>query len=225
MAANPTGSFKRGQIDRANSRVVIAAGIAAFIVIFCGVASKTLISQASYQNRIISAKRTAVNQLKSDLQSAQTLRTAYDSFNNSQTNILGGSSNGTGALDGNNTKLVLDALPSSYDFPALATSLEKLISATGATIVGITGTDDEIAQAQNQTSSNPQPIAIPFQVSVSGNYTQIQSLISAFQRSIRPVQVQSLKLSGDQSSLTLNVTAQTFYQPAKSLNISSKVVK
>ena len=225
MAVKPTSSTKRGQIDQANSRVVIAAGIAAFVVIFCGVASRALISQASYQNRIISTKRAAVNQLKADVVSAKTLRTAYDQFNGAQTNVLGGSATGSGALDGTNTKIVLDALPSSYDFPALATSLEKLIVSSGMTIVGISGTDDEVAQSQNQSSSKPLPVAMPFQVSVSGDYGKIQSLVSTFEHSIRPIQIQSLKLSGDQSSLTLTVAAQTFYQPAKSLNITTKVVK
>lgn len=225
MATKPNSSTKRGQIDQANSRVVIAAGIAAFVVIFCGVASRTLISQASYQNRIIDTKRTAVNQLKADIDSTKTLRTAYDQFNGAETNVLGGSATGNGAMDGTNTKIVLDALPSSYDFPALATSLEKLIVTSGLTIVGISGTDDEVAQSQNQSSSTPQPVAMPFQVSVSGDYGKIQSLISTFEHSIRPIQIHDLKLSGDQSSLTLTVTAQTFYQPAKSLNITTKVVK
>lgn len=225
MAVKPNDATKRGQIDRANSRVVIAAGVAAFVVIFCGVASRTLISQASYQNRIISAKRAAVNQLKTDVDSSKTLRTAYDEFNGAQTNVLGGSATGTGALDGTNTTIVLDALPSNYDFPALATSLEKLMVANGLTIVGIGGTDDEVAQAKNQSSSTPQPIVMPFQVSVGGDYAHIQALVSTFEHSIRPIQIQTLKLSGDQSALTLNITAQTFYQPAKSLNITTKVIQ
>lgn len=225
MEAKIAPASKRGQIDKANSKVVIWAAIAAFVIIFCGVAGKQLISQATYQNRIISAKKSAVNLLKGDVASAQTLRESYDKFNGMDKNVLGGMANGNGPLDGSNTTIVLNALPSSYDFPAMATSLEKLISASGLTIVSISGTDDEVTQSQNQSSSSPTPIAIPFQVTVTGDYAKIQTLIGTFNSSIRPIQIQSITLSGDQSALTMNINAQTFYQPAKSLNITTKVVK
>lgn len=225
MEAKIAPASKRGQIDKANSKVVTWAAVAAFVVIFCAVAGKELISQATYQNRIINAKKDAVKQLKEDISSAESLKASYTEFDGADKNVLGGQAKGNGPLDGSNTKIVLDALPSNYDFPALATSLEKLIVANNLTIVGISGTDDEVTQAQNQTSASPTPVAIPFQVTVSGDYSKIQSLMSTFYSSIRPIQIQSLTLSGDQSALTMNVTAQTYYQPAKSLKITTKVVK
>jgi hypothetical protein len=66
---------------------------------------------------------------------------------------------------------------------------------------------------------------MPFQLAVTGKYSQIQQLISEFEHSIRPFQIQTLSLSGDQDNLTLTMTAQTFYQPAKTLNFKTEVVK
>lgn len=218
-------SGKRALIDKANTTVVIITGVAAFIVVFCLIATKTLVGQASYQNRIISAKRIAVKQLQADITASDQLKTSYDAFTSTSQNVLGGNPSGTGAQDGNNAKIVLDALPSSYDFPALTTSLESLLGTQPVQIQSISGTDDELAQGANQSSITPQPVPIPFQVSVTGDYAGIQGVVSSFEHSVRPMQIQTLDLSGNSSKLTLNITAQTFYQPAKSLNISKKVVK
>ncbi len=218
------GSTKRALIDQANTRVVIFTGVAAFVFIFCAVATKTLAAQVQYQNHVISAKKVAVNQLKADLTAVNSLKSSYVAFTTTPQNVLGGNPTGTGPQDGDNAKIVLDALPSSYDFPALATSIDSLLSSQGVKITSITGTDDQIAQSTNKTSSAPTPVLMPFQVAVEGDYPHIQGLISTFENSIRPIQIQSLTISGGQSDLSLNVTAQTYYQPSKSLNITSKVV-
>lgn len=218
-------STKRALIDRANTNVVVLTSVAAFVLVFCGVATKTLISQAAYQNRVISQKRAALNLIKSDIGNVTKLKTSYSDFSGKPVNVLGGSSTGTGAQDGNNAKLVLDALPSGYDFPALATSLDKLLGSQQVTITSITGTDDELAQKANNSSAVPTPVEMPFQVAVTGSYDNIQTLVSTFEKSIRPIKIQTMDIAGNQSALSLTVTAETFYQPAKSLSITTKVVK
>ena len=123
-----TPSTKRALIDKANTAVVVAVSVATSLAVFSLVATKTLISQASYQNRVISAKRDAVNQLKSDLSAVQSLKKSYDAFNSTPQNAIGGDPNGSSRQDGTNSTIVLDALPSTYDFPALTTSLETLLA-------------------------------------------------------------------------------------------------
>jgi len=212
-------------IDQANTTIVVSAAIAAFLLVFTLVATKTLIGQAFYQNRVVNTKKTALKTLKADLNARTDLSNSYQSFVNTPTNLIGGSSTGTGDRDGDNGKIVLDALPPSYDFPALATSLEKILTTQGLQIQSISGTDDEVAQQNNSQSSAPQPVAIPFQLQVSGSYAAIQNLAKTFEASIRPFQIQTMSLSGSQSSMTLSITAQTYYQPAKQLQITTEVVK
>lgn len=217
---------KRALIDKANSSIVGIAAIAAFVTIFSLVASKTLFSQLTYQNRVLKEKHATVARLRSDITAANQLETSYKAFTTTTTNVINGDANGTGERDGNNAKIILDALPSNYDFPALTTSIEKLITSTnGLKITSITGTDDEVAQSANSTSSTPAAVAMPFTVTVQGNYQAIQELVGKFEKSIRPIQVQSLTLTGDQTDLTMTLSAQTFYQPAKALTIGTKVVK
>lgn len=223
--ANTIPSSKRALIDKANTAVVVVVSVAAFLAVFSLVATKTLISQAAYQNRVISGKRGAVNQLKADLSAIQRLNKSYNAFNSTTQNAIGGNPAGAGQQDGTNSKIVLDALPSTYDFPALTTSLESLLSTQNVKINTISGTDDEVAQSSNQSSSSPSPIAIPFQLSVTSNYDSIKNVVSTFERSIRPIQLTTLDLSGDQKNLNLAVNAETYYQPAKALTINTKVVK
>lgn len=218
-------STKRALIDKTNSKIVAYTAVAAFMVVFTLVASKTLISQAMYQNRVISAKKTAVSQLKTDIQQTSSLVTAYKAFVDTPQNVLGGNPSGSGPKDGDNAQVVLDALPSAYDFPAMATSLEKLLTSQNVQIQSITGTDDEVAQSGNQSSGSPAPVAMPFQISVTGNYQAIQHLVEAFNASIRPFQIQTMQLSGNESNMTLTMSAQTFYQPQKVFNVSTKVVQ
>jgi hypothetical protein len=218
-------STKRILIDKSQTTMVVATGIAAFILVFSLVASKSLVGQMTYQNRVISAKKAAVSQLKDNISATTTLVNSYKAFVNTSQNVLGGNPAGTGAQDGDNAKVVLDALPSKYDFPALATSLEKLITSQNLQIQSITGTDDEVAQSANSGSATPQAVTMPFQLAVTGSYKGIQNLIKEFNSSIRPFQIQTIQLAGSQDNMTLTLTAQTFYQPEKDFNVTKKVIE
>lgn len=223
--ARTTSFTKRSLISKANSTIVISTTAAAFIVVFALVAGKSLIGQVGYQNKVIDAKETALAQLQADLDARDSLQASYTDFVAENPNVLGGNPEGTGEKDGDNAKLVLDALPSKYDFPALTSSVEKLVGSQNLKILGISGTDQEAAQTGKQTSPNPQPVAMPFQMQVSGAYPSIQSLVDVFQRSIRPFQIQTMELSGDESSMNATITAQTFFSPEKNLEITEEVVQ
>lgn len=223
--ANGRVSLKRIGVDKTNSRIVGVTAASAFIVIFCIIASISLLGQLMYQNRVISAKRKAAAQLKLNIENTDKLVGSYNSFVGTPQNVLGGNPNGVGAKDGSNAKIVLDALPSTYDFPALASSLEKLMNDQGVQIKSLTGTDDAVAQTSSGTSNQPKPVPVPFEIVIAGNYDQVRNAVNAMERSIRPFQIQKMDISGDQSELSVDITGQTYYQAEKALNITMKVVK
>jgi Tfp pilus assembly protein PilO len=223
--ARTTSFTKRSLINKANSTMVIATTIAAFVLVFTLVAGRSLISQMMYQNKVIGVKKTALKQLEADLAARDTLAQSYSDFVSTTPNVLGGERTGKGDKDGDNAKLVLDSLPSRYDFPALTTSLEKIIIGQNLSILGISGTDEEADQETKQTSPDPAPVDMPFQVQVSGSYTSIQSLVDVLLHSIRPFQIQTIELSGNESSMTASIAAKTFYQPEKNLDITKEVVR
>lgn len=218
-------STKRILIDKANSTIVIVTAVASFIVVFSLIASKALVSQRSYQNKVIAGKEKAVKQLKTNIDSVNQLVTSYKSFVSTSTNVIGGSATGSGDRDGDNAKIVLDALPSKYDFPALTTSLEKIIKNGGFKLNSIVGTDDEINQAAKADESIPEPVEMPFQIGVTGNFNSIKDLLSTLERSIRPFYVDKIEIGGTDSNLTIGVTAKSYYQPEKALNIQSEAIK
>ncbi len=225
MATNPI-STKRLAISKANAQMVAVVAIAAFITVFCLVASSAVFSQNRYQARVISAKQKAHNQLVANIDSYNNLATAYKAFDSASTNVIGGNKDGTGDNDGSNSKIILDALPSSYDFPALTSSLEKILTSNNLKVTNITGTDDQLNQQNNTSSTDPQPVNIPFSFTVSNaSYSSVTQLMTKLQESIRPIQIDTLDISGGQNNMTVTVTGHTYFQPAKKVSITEQVIK
>jgi|AntRauTorckE6833_2_1112554.scaffolds.fasta_scaffold00718_8 hypothetical protein len=232
-------SLKHVQIDKANSTMVLAVAIAGFVVVFAGFMLKELYTQRSFQNRVISSKETTKEQLEENVEAAKLLNTSYTGFVSTQENIIGGSAEGDGPNDGDNARIVLDALPSKYDFPALATSLEKLITDESLQIESITGTDDELSQlgisiddsaSSQQLDDTPNteargPAEMPFGFEVRGDYDQVQSLIDVLERSIRPFHVQSMMISGEEGALTLDLDAKTYFQPERIFGLEYEAIR
>lgn len=217
-------SPKRIQINKANLTIVVAVGVATFLIIFSLFAGKALLSQRAYQSRVIAQQSVANKTVQENLKARDLLVVRYKEFIEQPTNIIGGTITGTGDRDGDNAKIVLDALPSKYDFPALASSIEKLVKDNGTTITSIAGSDDELNQ-QSAATAAEKPVEIPFQLSVSGGFESIQNLISVFERSIRPIKINTMTLTGADARLILNVNAVTYYQPETGLRVTTKVVK
>lgn len=207
-------SSKHVQIDRSYAKMVIAISLASAVLIFSLVASYSLINKIKYQNKVIGLRSKAIDQLEANKKAVNPLVLSYQAFDSSTESAMGNSDK--------NSKIVLDALPSKYDFPALATSLEYLIQQSGNTIKGITGTDNELAA--EQTSSDPKPVEIPIDVSAQGNYSSTKNVITSFERSIRPFVIKSLDFSGSDNTLTISVKASTYYQPEKKLEIKETTV-
>lgn len=252
MAKNLQMSTKRLQIDKANTTIVIAVGIAAAVATFSLVASRSLIARQSYQSKVIEAREQARDQLQTNIEAVSSLKVAYKEFVNRPENVIGGSSTGNSDRDGDNGRIVLDSLPSKYDYPALASSLEKILSDRNYNIVSITGTDDEANQNSNgatnvQTEAAPtigsaggisttpttnvayvgKSVEMPFEIGARGSYPKMLELLGVFKSSIRPLHVMSLSITAgsEPNSVQLSVKGKSFYQPEKSLEITQEVVQ
>jgi hypothetical protein len=243
---------KRTELSKSKTRLFVALVIASIISSASLVAAIGYYRQASYLNKVTSAKEDAVEQLKINKDAVSSLEEAYKTFASLSPNMLGGIPAGNNERDGDNGRLVLDALPSSYDFPALATSLEKLLA--GYTINSITGTDDATAQAQanaapgsteaaadsgqsesSTTSKSPAPTTAPttisepkeisFSINVKTDYDGYKKLVKNFERSIRPIKIVNVSLTGRNTELQVTIDAKTYYQPETGLKIIKKEIK
>lgn len=216
-------------VDKTNSRILAIIIVAVFVTVFCLVSSKALLSQAAYQRRLLGARRTTLTQLINNKSAAHTLVDQFTNVfqGNSPTNVLGGK-NVTDANpvppDGDNARIVLDSLPTTYDFPALISSVEKILSNNSISSPQINGTDQSAA-ANNKPSDNPKPVTIDLTVAGQGSYDHIRKLIDDFERSTRPFDITSLQITGSNNFMSFQMNLHTYYQQAKTLGIGQKVVK
>jgi hypothetical protein len=251
-------SIKHIQIAKANNFMFIVVALSSILVVFSLVSAKTLMGVSSYQHKALKAKNDAIKKLQANVTAADELKKEYDTFESQNPNILGGvggldvadaiSKQGeqAGTLqvngqtinlsgqDGDNAKIVLDALPSSYDFPALISSIEKFTLQDHIPLQGVGGTDLALdsstttaapTAASASSSAQAQGLPISFSVSSQTDYHTVQTLINDLERSIRPVDISQLALNGSGSSMTVSVQATTYYQNPINLKITEETVK
>jgi hypothetical protein len=255
-------SVKHLQINKANNAMFIAVAVASVITVFSLVSAKALLAQSSYQHKVLKARNKAVKTLKSNVSAANNLKEQYDAFESQNPNIIGGvggddiakaivkgagsstvSVNGNavtlGNQDGDNAKIILDALPSSYDFPALISSIEKIAKLENIQLDSVGGTDDSanLSGAASATAAAPSAAAstatisgsiakpINFSVGAKLSYDGSKTLVKDFERSIRPMDITQFSLSGSDSDMAIQLQLATYYQDPTSLQIVQKAVK
>lgn len=215
------------QIDQANSKIYIAVTVAVLVTIFSLVSTKALLDQAGYQRRVINARQATVKQLRTNLVDANSLSEQYNQFNSGTTNVIGGkNSSDPNATppDGDNARIVLNALPSTYDFPALISSMSKILSDNRVSTPSIGGSDQS-KTIDGSASSTPTSVPVPLSISGVTNYEGVQNLLRDLERSTRPFDVSTLQLRGSNASMAFSFELNTYFQPAKKLTLSDKEVK
>lgn len=205
--------------------MLIVVASAVFFCVFGLFATKSLVSKGLYQRRALHTERQIADTLKNNYTAAKNLRTQYDVFLQQNPNVIGGNSNGNGPSDGDNPRIVLDALPSKYDVPALGSSLEKILSGRGVTFNSLTVSDDPSSNS-DQPQSQPQSKPITFSFEGTTNYSSAMKLMQDFERSIRPFDLNTLEIDGTDKAMKLTVGMTTYFEPAKSLDLTAtQVVK
>ena len=199
---------KRAKIDRANSTVFIAVTISAVIVMFSLISVRFLWQKKSYNDRVIGAKTKARADIENNISSLDQLATQFPDLQKRATN---------------NDKTILHALPPTYDYAALVTSMEFLADQSGVKLDSGVGTDQSVSALKEQNTSQPQEITLS--LSVSGSYEAINRYIENLEKSIRPIIVKSVDFSGSNSELKATLQAKTYYQPARSLEVTLEEVR
>ena len=222
MAKKMNVSLKHVQIDKANTVVVAAVAIAAFVLVITSFAVIALLDLRSYQAQVIKEKEATRDLLESNLVAAEELQRSYQQFNQAPVNVIGGISDGDGQNDGSNARIVLDALPSSYDFPALITGIERILVNAAVSILDISGTDEEI---ESRDLGGAEPIAMPFSFEITTNYDSLRSLFDTLEQSTRPYSIDSFEMRGDDDDLTFEVRARSYFKPGITFELGEKVVQ
>ena len=215
------------KFDKSDSNLYLVVIISVIVTIFSLASTKALLDQASYQRRVINARQATVKQLRSNLQDAKSLAEQYAIFNSGTTNAIGGKNSSDPNVvppDGDNARIILNALPSNYDFPALISSMAKILADDQIGTPSVGG-NDQSAQIDSNPEANTSPIAIPLTISGTTNYSSTQKLVRDLERSIRPFDITSLQLNGNNDNMSLSLEMNTYFQPAKKLSLFDKEVK
>lgn len=219
--------------DLSNNSLIAGMMIVGTLVVAGSiVASKVLISEIGFNNRVLSEKRAVNATLEQNVNNLESLKTNFESMQS----------------EGVNPSDVLTALPIEHDFHNLSGQLELLSSLSGAQLLTVTLSGDSAALAEptaeeaaadgtatagsadtatttteNTGSSGVQPAT--FTVSANGTYSSLQTFISATEIFIRPIQINTVKFSGSEPSVVLEMTLTTYYQPRTEVSNETRTIQ
>lgn len=200
------GAAMKGKQDQQKTILVLAIGILLILLGF--IAARHYWSVRSYNSKVISEAESARDQAVSNQE-------AIKSLQSSLSNLEAGDFT---------SKEVLDALPSKYDYPALFTSVDKIVLQNGLNLASYS--HDDISATAESEASLPAPVELPLSISVEGSYANLQKLIDQLEKSIRPFQVTHITISGANDKMRASIEMSTYYQPSESENkISTEVVE
>lgn len=205
---NIKAGTKREKISKANSTVFVAVAVASVVVMFCLISFKFLWERMGYNSRVIAAKTEARDALGQNATNLDKLIEEFPQLDSSPTT---------------NAKIILHALPPAYDYPALATYFESLARQSGVTFPGSVGQD--ISASAVNDSNVSQVLEIPLSLEVNGSYDAVVTFIKNTELSIRPIHIINVEYSGTNDQLKAIITAKTYYQPARNLNVGKKEVR
>ncbi len=212
-----TGLKKRQQINKANKMVFAWIVAASLVVGICGVAAQFLIRQLMFNNTIYGVLAETSSTLDKNIQ-------AYDGLKNSVVKLVADSNLNALKKGENSTALqvIIDALPTEENRSALATSMQnEVLGPAGVTIDSFSVSSDEssLGIAASAGAAGTEASSFQFTFSITGTYAQIQQAIKNMERSIRPITVQSIDVQGTSDKLSVNISATTYYQPAKDIQL------
>lgn len=205
---NNQTTTRREKILKAGSTMFIVVAIASVIVAFSVVSVRFLWAKKSYNDRVIDAKTTARDQAQKNLENLGKLSEQFPALNSSSST---------------NSTAILHALPPTYDYAALASSIESLAQRSGVSFTGAIGQDDSANAVA--TASTSAPIEVPLSLQVSGSYDSVTSFVKNLELSTRPITVKSITFTGTNAALKATIEATTYYQPTRSLDPTRSTVQ
>lgn len=206
---------KRQAINKASKTMLIWVGAASVAVSFLLVASQYIYGQFVYNNKVISAKDKAINQLNENLKNIETLKSAFGPLDAGTNPYV------------NSTK-ILAALPRELDTSAFGSSLQKVIGPrSGITLESVKIEESDASLIANDIGSQAaldvnavvEPQEIKATLTVAGSYEQLSKFIKDVEATIRPIRLATMNVSGSDTNTRAIIEMTTFYQPTKGVKI------
>lgn len=226
MNPNDVAIRKRTQIAKANRTMFLWIAAASALVGCAVVISIFMIQKVVFNERVLAEKQNTVSILEKNNKVVAQLE---DSIRILDTNeaLMSVKANETDQA----IQVILDALPAEANSLAVGASLQnKLLNGiNGLTIeslqvdpvVGVEVLGDGIsADSGGEEVVN----AISFQVTAMGSEQAIKEVLNKLERSIRPIEILSVRIEGSGSSMTIFIQARTYYEPKKTIELQKKEI-
>lgn len=218
---------KRTQIAQASRTMFLWIAIASALVGTALVVSFFLFQKLSYNEKVLGAKQETVSTLDHNLSVVDELKADIQALD-ANSALLSARANPTDSA----LQVVLDALPSDANSLALGASLQNRLLANiegSYSLESLQVTPVDGIESLNNTGmvdaaapSGGNQIAFSF--SVKGGQDQLRQVLQNLERSIRTIVVTHLTIETQSDGLTLSVEGHAFYEPAKSIELTEKVV-
>lgn len=200
---------KREKIQNANTTILIIVVVASIIVSFALVFGNFLWKQKSYNDRVYKEKRLARDTLKQNVANAKVLQQKFEEIEDSKSLA--------------NSQTILDALPGNYNNPEVRSSIEALVRRNSISLESMNSADRE--GSVEEESIDPKPLEIPVTATVVGSYGNIRNFITDLERTIRPMKVQSMTITGSDNDMKVDMTIVTYFQPTQEIGTTTKEVR
>lgn len=220
-----TGLSKRRQIDSANKTMFLWVAIAAIVVSFAIVGIQFIYRQFDANNKVLAAKYKASGTLSDNLDNVDALK--------ENVSKLVGNQNLTASRNQeneNNLQVVLDALPTKSDVSAFGGAIQQVIAPqSGVTLESLDAPNDEGGVTEDgsteATTSDSGAVEQRYSLTVIGSYQSIQSFLQNVEKTIRPVRITTMTVSGTDNTLRASIELVTYYQPEKNVSIKQEAVR
>lgn len=219
-------SKKRDQIARSNKAMFVWVAAMSAVVGICLVVSYFLWQQIAFRTKVVDEKYDTVSTLKDNNNAVEELKKNIRLL---ETNAALGSAKAD--PEEKSLQVVLDALPADNNAAALGSSLQqKLVNdipnlSLKSLIFDeseVTASSDEISNTTEVLGAQPISFTAVFE---STDPNSLKDLLLRFERSIRVIDIDSLKVERSGNNYTMTVTAHGYYLPGKNIELKEKVVK
>ncbi len=225
MKPNEVAIRKRSQIAKANRTMFLWIAISSALIGAAVVVSIFLFQKMIFNERVLAEKQNTVSTLQHNNSIVSSLE---DEVRILDTNTALASVKAN--ANDQALQVILDALPSEPNSLALGASLQnKLLvglpieSLQVDPIIGVEALsgDDSTVDASEEAAASQ----ITFQFTVKGSEAALKQVLQNLERSIRVIEITSLRIETSGGEQQMSVQARAFYEPAKTIELTDKVIK
>ena len=220
---------KRQQIFKANRMMFLWVAMASAVIGFALVISISLMQRIIYNQKVIGEKNKTYSTLANNNKKVSQLEDQIKTINYSS-DVL----KKLRAKDSDDPiQVVLDALPSDSNRLALGSSLQNVLLANipGSSLESMkvestaeAGSVKKSTATTGTVENNSLDVTFTLKIN-SGSEDSIREMFTRLEKSIRTFKVTNVKIEYSLDKMNVTVTAKAYYEPAKVVELTEKVVK